>query len=263
MRKEEKLDKTKKVIREAIKKFRAEKIAIAWTGGKDSTLLLWLVKNVCEEENLPLPRVLFINEGCVFEEVKEFVEKLTKEWNLNVIEAKNEDVLKQVEKVGDIVKVEYLSDRNKRELKAINFKGGEFPFEPESYIGNHLMKTVALNMAIEKYSFEAVMSGIRWDEQEARANETYVSVRKNPDHVRIHPLLHFKEKDIWDAIHGNNIPYNKLYAKGYRSLGAKGTTTKTTDTPAWKQNLETTSEREGRRQDKEKIMKRLRDLGYF
>jgi len=263
MLKEEKIDKSKKVIREAIKKFGAEKLAIAWTGGKDSTLLLWLVKNICEEKSLPLPRVLFINEGHVFEEVKKFVEKLIKEWNLNVIEVKNEDVLKQVEKVGEIVKVENLSDRNKKELKAIDFKGDEFPFEPESYIGNHLMKTVALNMAIEKYDFGAVMSGIRWDEQEARANETYVSVRKNPDHVRIHPLLHLEERDIWETIHENNIPYNRLYANGYRSLGAKGTTTKTTDIPAWKQDLKNTSEREGRRQDKEKIMKRLRDLGYF
>ena len=189
---EQKIENSKKVIRGAIKKFGTEKIAVAFTGGKDSTLLLWLVKNVCEEENIPLPKILFINEGHVFEEFYGFVTKLTEEWNLDVIEVKNEDVLKQIEKVGDVVKVEKLSARNKKELKAINFEEDEFSFERESCVGNHLMKTVALNMAIEKYSFKAVISGIRWDEQKARVEETYVSVRKNPNHVRIHPILHFK-----------------------------------------------------------------------
>ena len=37
-------------------------------------------------------------------------------------------------KVGDIVKVESLSERNKKELEHINFKEKEFPFEPESYV---------------------------------------------------------------------------------------------------------------------------------
>jgi len=260
---EQKIEKSKKIIREATKKLGTEKTAVAWTGGKDSTVLLWLVRNICGKESMSLPKILFINEGHVFEEVFEFVNELKKEWKFNVIETKNEDVLKQVKKVGDIVKVKNLSDRNKRELKAISFEGDEFPFEPESYIGNHLMKTVALNMTIEKYGFETVMSGIRWDEQEARANETYVSIRKNPDHVRIHPLLHFRERDIWETIRKNNIPHNKLYDQGYRSLGAKGTTTKTSDIPAWDQDLEHTKERAGRRQDKEKIMEKLRKLGYF
>ena len=259
----QKIENSKKVIKGAIEKFGTENVAVAFTGGKDSTLLLWIVKQVCDEENVPLPKCLFINEGHVFEEIHEFNDELIKKWNLDFIEAKNEDVLKQVEKVGDIVKVEELNERNKKELKAIEFEGDEFPFEPESYVGNHLMKTAALNMAIEKYDFKAVISGIRWDEQEARAKETYISIRKTPDHVRVHPILHFKEKDVWSATHDNNIPFNKLYAQGYRSLGAKGTTTKTTDVPAWKQDLESTKERAGRRQDKEGMMKRLRDLGYF
>ena len=35
------------------------------------------------------------------------------------------------------------------------------------------------------------------------------------------------------------------------------------DTPAWEQDLEHTEERAGRRQDKEKTMARLRQLGYM
>ena len=42
-----------------------------------------------------------------------------------------------------------------------------------------------------------------------------------------------------------------------------GTTTKTSDLPAWKQDLESTTERSGRKQDKENLMEKLRDLGYM
>jgi len=111
--------------------------------------------------------------------------------------------------------------------------------------------------------FQAVITGIRWDEQHARENESFFSPRQEPDHVRIHPILHFTERDIWDSTFKFKIPFNKLYKKGYRSLGAKGTTHKVSDKPAWEQDLEKTTEREGRRQDKEGIMKRLRDLGYM
>ncbi|MBU4129125.1 phosphoadenosine phosphosulfate reductase family protein, partial [bacterium] len=85
----------------------------------------------------------------------------------------------------------------------------------------------------------------------------------NPDHTRIHPILHFKERDIWDTIHKNNIPFCSLYYIGYRSLGAKGSTFKNSDIPAWEQDLENTSERAGRSQGKEEIMEQLRSLGYM
>ena len=48
-----------------------------------------------------------------------------------------------------------------------------------------------------------------------------------------------------------------------RSLGSEVSTEKTTEEPAWLQNLEDTTERAGRAQDKEDLMERLRDLGYM
>jgi phosphoadenosine phosphosulfate reductase len=84
-----------------------------------------------------------------------------------------------------------------------------------------------------------------------------------PAHTRYRPILHFTERDIWDATHHFEIPYCPLYEQGYRSLGAKTTSTKTCDIPAWEQDLENTVERAGRRQDKEAAMERLRKLGYM
>jgi phosphoadenosine phosphosulfate reductase len=260
---EKKLRKSKAIIHKALKKHGPANTALAWTGGKDSTLLLWMVKQVCDENNYSMPKCMFINEGHVFEEVTEFVKDIKNKWNLDVDEVKNDDVLKQAKKVGDPVRVSKLNSRNRKELEKLDFDGDQFSFEPESYVGNHLMKTVAMNVYLEKMGYKAVITGIRWDEQEARADEKFFSPRKEPKHIRVHPILHFKERDVWDSILNNNVPFNKLYKQGYRSLGAKGTTEKVGDKPAWEQDLENTTEREGRKQDKEKIMERLRALGYM
>lgn len=260
---EEKIGKSKEIIKSTYEKFPHEGIVIAWTGGKDSTLILWMARQVCEENNYPLPRTMFINEGDVFEETLEFVDKWSKEWGVAVDFVQNDNVLEQVKKLGDTIYVDKLDERNKTALENLKFKGKSFPFEPESLVGNHLMKTVALNAYLERAKSAACVTGIRWDEQEARADETYFSFRKKPDHMRIHPILHFKEKDVWDATHNHKIPYVKLYEEGYRSLGARVTTVKPSEKPAWEQDLDKTTERVGRRQDKEQIMKRLRDLGYM
>ncbi len=262
----EKVEKAKEVIRAAYERFPHDKIVLAWTGGKDSTLILWLILKVCKESGSSFPKTMFINEGDIFPETLDFVKKWAKEWNVDVDFVQNDNVLEQVKKLGDPVYVDKLDRRNKRALERLGFKEKSFPFEPESLVGNHLMKTVAMNIYLEKVKAEALITGIRWDEQEARADETYFSPRSavgGPKHVRVHPILHFREKDVWEVTHREKIPYVKLYEDGYRSLGAKVTTIKPEDKPAWEQDLESTTERVGRRQDKEQIMKRLRDLGYM
>ena len=45
----QKLNKSKLIIREAISRFGIDNIAIAITGGKDSTSTLWICKQVCDE----------------------------------------------------------------------------------------------------------------------------------------------------------------------------------------------------------------------
>lgn len=257
------LNKSRQVVKKALTTFNPEKSVIAWTGGKDSTLLLWIVRSICQKENFTLPNIVLINEGDMFPEIIQFTKDLAKKWKFKFETIVNIDVIKKVKGVGDMVEVKNLSQRNQNEIKKLGFDVESFRFEPESLIGNHLMKTVALHLYIEKTQTEAVYTGIRRDEQEARSKETFFSKRDNPPHTRIHPILHFSERNVWDTIIDNEIPVPNLYKEGYRSLGAKSTTTRVTDIPAWEQNLHETTERAGRQQDKEKIMKKLRGLGYM
>ena len=260
---EEKIDHSKSIIKEAIEEFGSENMAVAWTGGKDSTTMVWLFREACKELGKPVPKCMFIDEGYVFEEIWDMFNKLKEEWNLDARIAKNTDVSDKAEKVGDMVKVSSLNERNRQEIEVLEYTEEEFPFEPESFVGNHLMKTIAMNVFIEENNVKAVATAIRWDEQEARIEEDYVSPRRVPPHMRIQPILHFMERDIWDFMFKYKVPYCTLYKEGYRSLGAKGSTTKMSDIPAWEQDLENTYERAGRGQGKEEIMGKLRDLGYM
>ena len=263
-----KIDDSKKVIHEAFDRFPPEELAIAWTGGKDSTLTLWIIRQACQERGLKVPKCLVIDEGDTFGEIEDFVEQVKKEWDLDVEVSKNEDVLKAAGyRLGSLVKVADLNERNRAEIQRIGYEEDEFPFEAESFVGNHLMKTVVFNQFIERNNVKGIFQGLRWDEQAARRKDQYINEREegylSPAHIRICPILHFTERDIWDTTLTFGIPFCELYKHGYRSLGAKTTSRKSSDVPAWEQDLEHTGERDGRRQDKEKAMERMRKLGYM
>ena len=259
----EKIEHSKEIIKQALAKFSRDELYLAWTGGKDSTTMLWLYREACKESGESMPRAIFIDEGHVFDEIFDLVNQVRREWDIDLNIIKNTDVSEKADNLGDAIRVADLNERNRRELEKLGFTEDTFTFEPESYVGNHLMKTVAMKVFIEVNGVKAVSTAIRWDEQEARRAEDYFSLRADPDHTRVQPILHFKERDVWNTIVKYKIPFCSLYYQGYRSLGAKGSTAKASDIPAWEQDLDNTPERAGRSQEKEEIMEKLRDLGYM
>ena len=107
-------------------------------------------------------------------------------------------------------------------------------------------KTEGLKLALVKYGFDGLIAGIRRDEEATRAKERVFSprgaeggwdVRDQPPefwdqfnaspppgaHLRVHPILHWTEADIWAYTQRENIPIIPLYlarnGKRYRSLG--------------------------------------------
>ncbi len=219
---EQKEEKSLEVIREALERFDG-KLATTFTGGKDSLVVLHLLKRAGGGE-VPVP-VLNLDTTVKFKEIIAFRDRMAEEWDLNLIITTNHEGVKEV----DIAK-----DRERC---------------------CHLLKTEAINIAVDKHGWKALITGVRWDEQPARENEEYFSER--PEHTRIQPILHFSELDIWAYIEKYELPYCELYDQGYRSLGCEPCTVKSTKPRG------EGYEREGRSQEKEKIMGQLRDLGYF
>ena len=253
------------IIREAYSQFRD--VAMLWSIGKDSTALLWLVRKAFFGQ-IPFP-VMHIDTTYKFKEIYEFRDKCTKEWNLNLIVAKNEEAI-------------------------ANEMG---PTKGKFQCCNQL-KTIALKQAIAEHGFKALYLGIRRDEHGVRAKERVFSPRdedfewdyKNQppelwdqyktkaaeeEHIRVHPLLGWREIDVWEYVQRERLPVVNLYfatnGKRYRSIGCE-TCCSPVDSDAdtierMVEELKTTriSERSGRAQDKENAhtMQKLRSLGYM
>ena len=71
MSKKELLDKkiahARQVIGEAIDRYGLDKVHIAWTGGKDSTLVLHIAYLECQARGIPMPKCFCIDEGDMFD----------------------------------------------------------------------------------------------------------------------------------------------------------------------------------------------------
>lgn len=219
---EQKEARSIEILEDALKHYEG-KIATTFTGGKDSLTVLHLLKRIGNGQ-VPVP-VLNLDTTVKFKEIKAFRDRLAGEWNLDLIITTNTEGLKNLNIAVD----------HENCCK--------------------VMKTDAINMAMADHGWEALITGVRWDEQPARINDEYFS--PVPGHMRVQPILHFKELDIWAYIEKYQLPYCELYDQGYRSLGCEPCTVK---------NLKSRGEgpeREGRAQEKEQIMAQLRELGYF
>lgn len=235
------------IIKEAVARFKNP--VLLWSGGKDSTTLLTLARKTfasldklqTAESHRPKPwgrgkfplTVMQIDTSYDFKETYEYLDKYAQEWHLPFLRYQNVVAIK----------------------KGIN------PFEYDHLTCCHQLKTEALAKAIREYRFDAVLTALRKDEHPARKKESFFSPRKNPNHIRVHPLLNWSEKDVWAYLRKNKIPYHPLYDRVepgnlvYRSLGCYPCTQ-----PVAKDQIK---ERAGRAKDKEKIMEDLRALGYM
>lgn len=251
------------IIREAFS--RVKPLAMLWSLGKDSNVLLWLVRKAFFG-HVPFP-VILLDTGNEFEEVYAFRDRYVKEWNLRYVSA----LCPPIEEADPSL-------------------------PPMSRAAAR--KTLGLMRLIEQGGFRGILLGIRRDEQPVRSKERVFSPRdpagrwdfrdQPPEfwdqfktdfpqdaHIRIHPLLDWSELDIWRYTQQENIPVVPLYfAKGgrrYRSLGERDSTFPIASSASTIQEiiaeLEETREpeRAGRGMDHERedAFEALRSAGYM
>lgn len=222
---DEKIEKSQEIIKEAIEKY--PKIGLGFSGGTDSLVLLHLVLPI--KPDIP---VVFVDTQHEFPETYEFIEKIRRKWKLR-----------------DFHTVKAQEDKLEKLKERYGLRTPEFT---EICCGYH--KIAPMMKAIGDFGFQAFFVGLRGVEHEERAKEVFFSPRKQPEHIRVHPLLFWRSQDILNYVKQNKIECNPLYSQGYTSLGCTVCTQKNIDPNA--------HERAGRGIVRETIMKRLRDLGY-
>ncbi len=257
------------ILREAFNKFK--NMAMLWSIGKDSSVLLWLARKAFLGHT-PFPCV-HVDTSYKLPEMIDFRDRIAELWDLDL-------------KVGQSAEA--------------HAEGNTYPNGKLTRVECcSILKKDALHDVMEKYNFEAVVLGIRRDEEGTRAKERYFSPRnKNfewdyrdqpPElwdqfktdfepgtHLRIHPLLHWTETNIWEYIDREQIPVVPLYFaneknKRYRSLGCAPCTfpihSDAQNVPAIIKELHNTrvAERSTRAQDQEAedAFEKLRASGYM
>ena len=254
------------IIREAYRK--VDRLGMLWSIGKDSTVLLWLARKAFLGR-VPIPLV-HIDTSFKIPEMIAYRDRVAKEWGVELVVGQNRAAL----------------------------AAGMHPSQGRLTCCTAL-KSEGLRETVEAQGFGGLLLGIRRDEEGSRGKErvfsprnraaewkvkeqppefwdTYATDFEKGDHVRVHPLLHWTELDVWRYIERERIPLISLYfadAEGrrYRSLGCAPCTkpieSRASTVREIIEELESTrtSERAGRAQDQEDAhaMEKLRSKGYM
>ena len=174
------------LLREALDHHGADRVAVAFTGGKDSTLALFLWRRtLLEASAATAPLALNLDTGVKFPEVLDFRDRLTRIWGvrLRIAHPQNPRAPVAVDKAA------CCTERKIRPLLT----------------------------AIRELGVTLLITGIRADEHPSRAGLPFLE--QCAGHDRLHPLLAFSETDVWAAIQEYELPWVPLYEQGYRSLG--------------------------------------------
>jgi len=156
-----------------------------------------------------------------------------------------------------------------KSVKKIPYAGKLYNLEVDGP-GTYLVEGIAVHNSPRNQDF-------KWDykNQPPELWDQYKAKAEEQEHIRVHPMLHWTELDIWQYIKREKIPIIPLYfaknGKRYRSIGCKccckPVDSNAADIDAVVEELKTTKqgERAGRAQDKEEAnaMQKLRALGYM
>lgn len=63
------------------------------------------------------------------------------------------------------------------------------------------------------------ITGLRREQSVTRENLPIVEYDENYKITKVNPLYNWAEEHVWDYIKKNNVPFNRLYTMGYRSIG--------------------------------------------
>jgi phosphoadenosine phosphosulfate reductase len=163
------------------------------SAGTDSALML----DHISKAKKPIP-VIHINTGFLPQETIDFKNKLK-------------------QKYGFLL---YEFSPSKQQIKDINnlkLWDGDLP------LYSKITKLDPLTKAIAKLKVVALLSGVRADQTDNRAELAYIG-KGNDGELRIHPFLDWSKTEVEEYISKHGLPRNQLHKKGYESVGDKYTT---------------------------------------
>jgi phosphoadenosine phosphosulfate reductase len=181
--------KAEQIIKWAYEQFDNKTYALS-SFGVDSAVMFRLI----ERTGLNIP-ILTVDTGFLFNETYIYMGYLTQKYNLDV----------------------YVYGPDPSQIKKIE-ESKLWEKDVKKY--SQLSKLTPLSNAIKDLKVEALLSGIRHDQTQTRANLKRVDVGSDGE-LRIHPILNWGKDKINMFIKKEKLTRHPLYDKGYESVGDK------------------------------------------
>ena len=198
------------ILREVFACFRRP--VMLYSIGKDSTVLLHLLRKACHPARPPLP-LLHVDTTWKFREMIAFRDRVAARGDVQMLVHVNQDGVRQ----------------------------GISPLTHGAAVHTDVMKTQALKQALDQYKFDAAIGGARRDEEKSRAKERIFSFRsaqhrwdpkqqrpelwrtwntqiRAGESARVFPLSNWTELDVWEYIRREGIEVVPLYFAAERPV---------------------------------------------
>lgn len=187
-----------------------EKQAIGYSGGKDSTAVLFLVKNIAEYLDVDFSKIsiVFENTGIEYPETVKFVHMLRDKEGINLIELIPKKNFWQCVDVAGFPR-----GKNKRPVT----DGGKTDICCWHLKEKPMMDFIKFN------GIEVTYMGIT--ALESRQRMIKASTHGTCYHAKkwqtnkVLPILYWSEAEVWDFIKRQNLPVNPIYPKGADRCG--------------------------------------------
>jgi phosphoadenosine phosphosulfate reductase len=164
----------------------AERPCVTTSFQADGVVLIHMIRKI--DPNIP---VLFLDTMHHFQETLDYRDELVKRWRLNLVV-----------------------------LRAEQPRPGLWQESTDACCARH--KVQPLFAALEGY--DVWLTSLRRQQSPSRANLTEVGTFTLPSGTtlrKIHPLVQWSTKEIWDYAKAHDIPLLSLYDEGYTSIGCE------------------------------------------
>lgn len=194
-----KLAETREVIKHHFDEF-GDKVAVAFSGGKDSEIVLYLSLQV--NPNAP---VVFNNTGVEYPETVRFVARLAEEWDLNLT------VTHPEKSFWDCVEQYGFPQGSKRRAHG-----------NKAYCC-YWLKEKPMLLAIREKGWLAYCTGNTavesWQRMFRAKSHGICFNYKKWNICKVHPILWWKEEEVFAFIQNEGLPLNEAYTKGAKRVG--------------------------------------------
>ncbi len=175
-----------------------EQLVLSTSFGVQSAVMLHLVTT-----QIPEIPVIFVDTGYLFPETYRFADELTQRLNLNL--------------------KTYVPRQTAAQQEAIHGKLWEKDLEGlERY--NRINKVEPMNRAVTELGATAWLSGLRRNQSSSRG-ERPVAQQQNKI-LKVYPIIDWNDRDIYNYLTENDLPYHPLWDMGYVSVGDWHSTSK-------------------------------------